>query len=96
VKEYDLFVPLYYNDGSVIEPRKLQEIQRQLLEAFDGLTFFPQSNEGFWKMGAITYRDDCHLPRTFNSTAFSQTVLVGIQGPFEKRVASGRNPDCRA
>lgn len=67
MKEYDLFVPLYYNDGSAIEPRKLQEIQRQLLEEFDGLTFFPQPNEGFWKMGAITYRDEIVIYRVLST-----------------------------
>jgi hypothetical protein len=58
VKEYDLFVPLRYNDGSPIEARKLQRLQARLLDFFDGLTFFPQPNEGFWKLGGVTYRDE--------------------------------------
>jgi hypothetical protein len=58
VKEYDLFVPLCYNDGSPIEGRKLQRIQATLLEHFDGLTYFPQPNEGYWKYGGVVYRDE--------------------------------------
>jgi hypothetical protein len=58
VKEYDIFVPLYYNDGAPIESSKFQRLQAELLEHFEGLTFFPQPNEGFWKMGSITYRDE--------------------------------------
>jgi hypothetical protein len=58
VKEYDLFIPLCYNDGSPIEPRKLQRLHARLLEQFDGLTFFPQPSEGYWKLAGVTYRDE--------------------------------------
>jgi len=54
VKEYDLFIPLYYNDGRPIEPQKFQDLQQQLLDQFGGLTFFPQPNEGFWTMAGVT------------------------------------------
>jgi hypothetical protein len=63
VKEYDVFIPLCYNDGSPIEGRKLQRVQQRLLEQFDGLTFFPQPNEGFWKLGGVTYRDEIVIYR---------------------------------
>ena len=42
VREYDLFIPLYYNDVRPIEPRKFQDLQQQLLDQFGGLTFFPR------------------------------------------------------
>jgi hypothetical protein len=67
VKEYDLFVPLYYNDGSAIEVTKFRELQRQLLEQFDGLTFFPQPNEGFWRMEDVIYRDEIVIYRVLSS-----------------------------
>jgi hypothetical protein len=63
VKEYDLFIPLYYNDGSPIESQKLHRLQTILSEQFDGLTFFPQPNKGHWKMGGVTYRDDIVIYR---------------------------------
>jgi hypothetical protein len=58
VKEYDLFVPLRYNDGTPIEPIKLRVLQARLLEYFNGVTFFPQPSEGFWKAAGVTYRDE--------------------------------------
>lgn len=58
MKEYDLHVPLYYNDGRAIEAKKFQELQQVLLDQFRGLTFFPQPNKGFWKMAEVTYRDE--------------------------------------
>ena len=67
MKEYDLFVPLYYNDGSPIEPAKFRDLQRRLLEEFEGLTFFPQPNQGFWRMENVTYRDEIVIYRVLTS-----------------------------
>jgi hypothetical protein len=67
VREYDIFVPLKYNDGSSIEVFRFQDLQEQLLEYFGGLTFFPQPNEGFWKMADITYRDEIVIYRVITS-----------------------------
>lgn len=63
MKEYDLFVPLRYNDGASIEPAKLQILQARLLELFGGVTFFPQPNEGLWQSGGVTYRDEIVIYR---------------------------------
>jgi hypothetical protein len=67
VKEYDIFVPLRYNDGSPIEARKFQNLQARLLECFNGFTFFPQPNEGVWRMGDVTYRDEIVIYRVVSS-----------------------------
>jgi hypothetical protein len=69
VKEYDIFVPLYFNDGSPIEAVKFQRLQTELLEQFEGLTFFPQPNEGFWKLGGMTYRDEIVIYRVLTTRA---------------------------
>ncbi|HEY7428125.1 MAG TPA: hypothetical protein VH682_28085 [Gemmataceae bacterium] len=63
MKEYDLFVPLRYNDGIPVEPRRFQDLQIRLLEYFNGITFVPQPREGFWKMGNVTYRDEIVIYR---------------------------------
>ena len=67
MKEYDLFVPLYYNDGRQVEPQKFQTLQTQLLDQFGGLTFFPQPNQGFWTMAGITYHDAIVIYRVLTS-----------------------------
>lgn len=67
MKEYDLFVPLYYNDGRPVEPQKFQDLQTRLLEQFGGLTFFPQPNEGFWTLAGLTYRDEIVIYRVITS-----------------------------
>ena len=58
LKEYDIFVPLCYNDGTSVEAKKFQDIQSLLLERFGGVTFFPQPNTGLWTMSGVTYRDE--------------------------------------
>jgi len=60
-------VPLSYNDGRPIEPQKFQVLQKQLLDQFGGLTFFPQPNAGFWTMAGMTYRDEIVIYRVLTS-----------------------------
>jgi hypothetical protein len=67
VKEYDLFVPLYYNDGTPVEKRKLRQPQLRLLSKFGGLTFFPQPSQGFWTSEDVTYRDEIVIYRVLAS-----------------------------
>jgi hypothetical protein len=69
VKEYDLYVPLTYNDGTLIEPRTIERIGQGLLEQFGGVTFFPQPNEGLWRMGPVTYRDQIVIFRVLSANA---------------------------
>jgi hypothetical protein len=67
VKEYDIFVPLRYNDGRPIEGTKLQQLQSELLGQFGGLTYFPQANHGYWKLGDVVYRDEIVIYRVIAS-----------------------------
>jgi hypothetical protein len=80
VKEYDIFVPLYYNDGSPIESAKFQEVQARLFERFEGLTYFPQPNQGFWKFGNVTYRDEIVIYRVISQDpATSRDFLANLK-----------------
>jgi hypothetical protein len=77
VKEYDIFVPLCYNNGSPIELTKFQELQSALLKHFEGLTYFPQANQGFWKFGNITYRDDIVIYRVISQDSVASREYLG-------------------
>jgi hypothetical protein len=57
LREYDLYLPLHYNDGRRIESAKLDRFKRRLIDHFGGLTHFPQENEGIWRFGGFTFRD---------------------------------------
>ena len=67
MKEYDLFLPLTYNDGAPIESRIFTSLRLRLVEHFGGVTFFPQPNEGYWRAGDVTYRDDIVIFRVVTS-----------------------------
>jgi hypothetical protein len=57
MREYELYIPLFYNEGPEVEPHKISELKKRLVQRFGGLTHFPQENEGLWKVGPFTYRD---------------------------------------
>jgi hypothetical protein len=63
VKEFELYLPLSYNDGSPIELAKITRIAERLHEQFGGLTFFPQPNKGLWRMGPVTFHDEIVIYR---------------------------------
>jgi hypothetical protein len=69
VKEYEIFVPLSYNDGRQVEPEQFRDLQKQLPDHFGGLTFFPQPNEGYWTMAGVTYRDEIIIYRVISSNS---------------------------
>jgi hypothetical protein len=67
VKEYDIFVPLRYNDGSPVEARRFHDLRIRLLEYFNGVTYFPQPGKGLWRIGDVTYRDEIVIYRVVTS-----------------------------
>lgn len=69
--EYELYLPLHYNDGSRIEPDKLQDLKKRLVAEFGGLTHFQQQNEGLWKIGEHTFRDRIEIVRVLASDEVS-------------------------
>jgi hypothetical protein len=75
VKEYDIFVPLYRNDGSPIDSGSFDAIQDRLLDEFDGLTFFPQPNQGYWRMGNVVYRDEIVIFRVVSDRRSARRFL---------------------
>ncbi len=69
--EYELYLPLHYNDGRPIDPEKLKNLKRRLVDEFGGLTHFRQENEGLWKIGEHTFRDRIEIVRVLASDEVS-------------------------
>ena len=87
MKEYDIFIPLYYNNGKPIEAAKLQELQSRLLDRFEGLTYFPQPNQGFWKFGGATYYDEIVIYRVISQDASgSRTFLAELKDRLKREL----------
>ena len=58
--KYEIYLPLKYNDGTGIEPEKLEEIQQQLIAVFGALTASSllAPFQGTWRYGGVEFVDD--------------------------------------
>jgi hypothetical protein len=66
VKVYDIYLPLRYNDGSVVEPFKFDQTRKELLNRFSGLSVVPGRGatiEGWWKYKDAIYKDEIRIFR---------------------------------
>ncbi len=63
MREFEIYVPLHYNDGSPIETEKLDDLRVRLFEFFGGLTDTRQRNAGAWKVGNVDFHDDIVIYR---------------------------------
>jgi hypothetical protein len=79
VKEYDIFLPLRYNDGRPVKTDKFQQLQAELLERFGGVTYFPQPNQGYWKLGNVTYRDEIVIYRVLTASRGARRFLLRLK-----------------
>ena len=65
MKEYDIYVPRNYNDGSPVEKVKLKRVKQLLTDEFGGVTQFRLGKRGWWRMGAVIFRDKIDIFRVF-------------------------------
>ncbi len=66
MKEFEIYIPLHYNDGSRIEDARILALKKRLIEEFGGLTVFPQQNEGTWQVGTFTFREKIIIARVLS------------------------------
>lgn len=85
-KEYDVFLPLNYNDGAPVEPKKFRDLQVRLLEYFNGVTFFPQPNKGLWRMGSVVYHDEIVIYRVVSNNTRSARMFLSQLKEELKRI----------
>ena len=51
-----------------------------LLAVFGGVTFFPQENEGHWRMGDVVFQDRIVIFRVLTpDVEFARTFLKGLK-----------------
>ena len=63
MREFEIYVPLHYNDGSPVEPEKLSRLRQRLFDYFGGLTDTRQQNSGAWKVGNVVFHDEVVIYR---------------------------------
>jgi len=83
--EYELYVPLHYNDGRRIDPEKLKALKKRLVDQFGGLTHFQQENEGIWKIGDHTFRDRVEILRVLvNDEAAARKYFMQLKADLTR------------
>lgn len=75
MKEYELYLPVSFNDGTPISSIEFERIGELLLREFGGVTFFPQRNEGFWTMGHVTFKDQIVIFRVLTEKTLKARKL---------------------
>ena len=73
MKEYEIYLPTTGNDGTAVDAAIMAQIKRELIETFGGYTHLRQRNEGRWRMGGVTFRDEVTILRVLDdgTTSFS-------------------------
>ena len=71
-----------YNDGTPIE---FARCSVSSLAGFRRLDVFPQPNEGYWKMGEVTYRDEVVIYRVLTDSSLGPKILRTQGGISETR-----------
>ena len=57
LRRFEILLPLYYNDGRLIERGKFLATNRELLNKFEALTTDSVEVSGTWKYRGTFYRD---------------------------------------
>jgi hypothetical protein len=57
VKEYEVYVPRNFNDGSAVPRRTIKQVKRTLSGEFTGVTEIHLRKKGWWRMGQLLFRD---------------------------------------
>jgi hypothetical protein len=88
--EYDLFVPLVTEDGKRVSASWLRALKKELCHHFGGVTYFPQRNEGLWRIGKITFRDKIVILRALSDrpsadAAFWKRIKRRIRNDLKQR-----------
>ena len=53
MKEYELYIPIFFNDGRPLEAEKFASLHEILLKQFGGVTYFSVPNTGWWRMADV-------------------------------------------
>jgi hypothetical protein len=85
--EYDIFVPLCDEAGKQYPRRTITEFRQLLVTRFGGLTDFNHRSKGFWKIGAVTFRDGIVLWRVVCSVSGSNNrFFIALKRDMQKRL----------
>lgn len=68
VLQFDIYLPLRYNDGTMIPEEHYRQVEFELVERFGGVTMIEQRNplKGVWKFQNRRYVDEIIIVTTLD------------------------------
>ena len=67
MREFEIYLPSTRNDGSKLDPKKLDAIREILLLSFGGYTESKYEKQGAWRMGGVSYYDEISIIKVLAS-----------------------------
>jgi hypothetical protein len=87
MREFEIYVPLLYNDGSAIETEKLVALRHRLFEYFGGLTDTRQQNAGAWRVGNVSFHDEIVIFRVLAVKQHpARAFLMALKAELEREL----------
>lgn len=88
--QYDIYLPLLYNDGREIELEKFELTRNELVQTFGGLTVLPGSGfaSGFWRIGSVVHKDQIRIFKVLTAQhdpLFWDSYKNRLQARFEQK-----------
>jgi hypothetical protein len=84
--EYDIFVPLFDNEGTPYGGDLLAKFKQRLVEKFGGLTDTKHKNEGRWKIGGIEQRDEIVIWRVLSAGEDAGPFMKDFKKQMEREL----------
>jgi len=85
---FNVFLPLFYNDGRPIEDIKFERTQQELIEQFRGLTIFREPTfftQGFWQAEGMLFEDRVRIYAVFSEDINAGRSYLTAMKPKWKR-----------
>jgi hypothetical protein len=86
---YEIHLPLAFNDGGRVPDALFIQVRDELIEKFGGLNVLSPGSptQGWWKSGAVVYRDDILIYRVTTSQDednFFQSYKIELARRFQQ------------
>jgi hypothetical protein len=89
LRRFEILLPLYYNDGRLVEMEKFMATNRELLNRFEALTTDSVEVSGTWKYRGTFYRDrlvrlTVDAPKPKEASRFFRAYKKVLKSRFEQ------------
>ena len=90
MRQYKIYLPLNYNDGTPIESEKINTIRDRLADRFGGATISPLSApyKGPWKYGGVQYVENIAILEVITEgDSATETFFKDLKEQLEQQLS---------